>query len=203
MLVRAEIIGQRPSSQITSMLQALHILQQLHKEVHVGGQFLLVDVLDDVVLLAVQRRLAAFHAHQMGNLAAMLRRIRCSAFLAEQRTGCHLDAGSLRSLANVALHTRRRLRGLQETLALDHGQIAGADGVDIDDERTSQLGLMGFKERPHAGVLSELGAQSHEPHLGIDIGVAELVHLVELLVQLDGRRHRCGRWHCKPRWWAG
>ena len=125
----------------------------------------------------------------MGYLAAMLRRIRCSALLAEQRTGCHLNAGSLRSLANVALHARRCLRGLQETLTLDHGQITGADSVDIDDERTSQLGLMSLKERLHAGILSKLGTQGHEPHLGIDVRVAELVHLIELLVKLNGRGH--------------
>ena len=49
---------------------------------------------------------------------------------------------------------------------------------------------MSFQERLHAGILSKLGAQSHEPHLGIDVGVAELVHLVELLVELNRRGHR-------------
>ena len=57
---------------------------------------------------------------------------------------------------------------------------------------------MSLQERSHAGILRKLGSQRHEPYLGIDVGVAELIDLAQLFVHLNGgRRGGRSRFVCK------
>ena len=52
--------------------------------------------------------------------------------------------------------------------------------VEIDDDRATKLLLMLGDECAHTAVLSELRIQRDEPHFRVDVGVAELVYLLEL-----------------------
>ena len=56
-----------------------------------------------------------------------------------------------------------------------------AKRFEIDDNRASQILLMLSEKRPHTAVPRELGTQRHEPHLGVDVGIAELVDVLDLL----------------------
>ena len=71
-------------------------------------------------------------------------------------------------------HTAIRSARIDDALAREHGELAGADGINVDHKRAADLLAVLGQEGLHARVAEAAGAQAHEPDVVAEKGV--IVH---------------------------